>query len=158
MKRSFKCEGYTIEAGADLQDADLQDAELYNAPLEDADLRGANLRGANLENANLRDADLRRADLRGVNFRCADMRGCNLRGAIGVHVLTATQHGYAVLAVWHKNRWWIEAGCREYTIGQARKHWGAKSYPYPPDGERILLMLDWLEKQPVPVTPEKATP
>jgi len=108
-----------------------------------ADLRGANLLGADLRRADLRWANLRRAILYGADLRWAD-----LRQAIGIHTLTHTQHGYTLLGVQVGDHWTIQGGCRKFTIPEARAHWGSADYPYKPDAERILLMIDWLEKQP----------
>ena len=42
------------------------------------------------------------------------------------------------------------AGCRNFSIVEARAHWGAADYHRPQSGSRILALLDWLEKQPIP--------
>ena len=130
--------------GANLNGADLRDADLHGANLHGADLHGANLNGANLYDANLRGADLSDANLHGANLSDAD-----LRGATGFHLLTVTDHGYLVLASRIGDEWKIGAGCRSFSIEEARKHWGAADYPAPSSGSRIIAMLDWLEKQPV---------
>ena len=64
--------------------------------------------------------------------------------------LSQTDHGYFVTANWHGGMWRIAAGCRDFTIAEARAHWGDPDYHTPQSGSRIVHMLDWLEKQPVP--------
>jgi len=134
---------------ADLMYADLRYANLRYADLRDANLRYANLRYADLRDANLRDADLRDADLRDANLRDANLSGADLRDAEGVHLLTQTDHGYLVHATW-RDGWRVVAGCRDFSMAEAREHWGAADYPIPSSGSRIVALLDWLEKQPVP--------
>ncbi len=149
---------------ADLREANLREADLRGANLRGANLRGANLRWANLCRANLREANLRGADLRwadlheanlhGADLRGADLRGANLRGATGWIPLSETDHGYLVGASWHGDHWQIQAGCRNFTVAEARAHWGAADYHIPVSGSRIVHMLDWLEKQPEPAKDE----
>ena len=124
---------------ADLRRAYFRDADLSDADLSDADLRRAYFRGADLSDADLSDADLRRA---------------YLSGAVGFHLLTQTEHGYLVTATWRGGEWRIVAGCRDFSIAEARAHWGAADYPLPSSGSRILACLDWLAKQPTPEEPK----
>lgn len=147
-------------SGVDLNRANLGTADLRWANMRVADLRLANLSNTNLHSADLRGACLYRAslynancfqtDFRGGDLRSTDLSWTNLRRAIGCHVLTHTQHGYTIIAIWHDTEWRIQGGCRDFSIAEARAHWGSEDYPYPPDGERICLMLDWLEQQPTP--------
>ena len=92
----------------------------------------ANLDGANLTGANLTDADLSRA---------------YLSGADGIIVLTETDHGYRVYVTQRAGEWRIGAGCRDFSISEARAHWGASNYRCPLTGRRILACLDWLERE-----------
>lgn len=130
--------------------ADLLGANLRDADLRDADLRGADLRWANLFGADLRGADLRGVDLRGVDLRWANLLGAKSSKAIGWIPLVQTAHGYLIVASWHKNHWRIQGGGWDFTITEARQHWGSPDYKYPQDGSKILLLLDWLEQQPAP--------
>lgn len=139
-----------VLSGACLTNANLSYADLTNADLTNADLRNVDLSKAVLTNAVLRGADLTNAVLTNAVLSGAVLRYADLRGAIGVHVLTHTQHGYAVLAIWQGDQWRIQAGCHDFPVEEARRHWGSEAYPYKPDAERILLMLDWLERQPTP--------
>ena len=152
---------------ANLRDANLRDADLVCANLRDANLRdaepvGANLRGANLGGADMRGANLRGADMRGANLRGADMRGANLRGADmrGAHMvganlrdaagcvhLTETDHGYVVFATCRKEQVRIIAGCRDFSVAEARAHWGSNGYHTPLSGRRVVAVLDWLERE-----------
>ncbi|MHC4066970.1 MAG: hypothetical protein ACYSUI_21040, partial [Planctomycetota bacterium] len=61
--------------------------------------------------------------------------------------------GYMVYGTW-RGEWRIIAGCRDFSIAEARSHWGSPEYHIPSSGSRIVVLLDWLEKQP---TPEEST-
>lgn len=69
--------------------------------------------------------------------------------------LSQTDHGYSVTANWVGEEWRIVAGCRNFTIAEARAHWGSPDYHTPRSGSRIVHMLDWLEKQPEPSKDEE---
>ncbi len=121
--------------GAYLRGADLDGANLGRADLDGADLRGANLRGANLGRANLRGANLDGAYLRGADLGGADLGGASLGGADlggadlgGANLIDAGQdaRGYRFIGVCHKNRLMIAAGCRWFTLKQAKAHWKDK--------------------------------
>ncbi len=124
----MKVKGYEIEPGANLQganlreanlrEADLQGANLREANLREADLREADLGGANLGGANLREANLREANLRGAN-----LRGANLRGARGI-LQGPVCSTHPTFAIQHSDGIRILAGCRCFTVAEARKHWG----------------------------------
>ena len=104
--------------GANLREANLCGANLCGADLYEADLYGASLCEADLCGANLREADLRGADLRGAN-----LRGANLRGAEGYLCLGWDPRGYHFRAIQFDNVWHITAGCRNFTLDEARIHW-----------------------------------
>jgi len=130
------------------------ESEGVKANLRWADLRGADLRWANLHGANLHEADLRWADLRWADLRWADLREADLREADlcwvkGFHLLTQTDHGYLVYATW-RGEWRVIAGCRDFSVAEARVHWGSPDYHLPSSGSRIAALLDWLEQQPAP--------
>jgi len=136
--------------GANLRDADLQGASLQYANLRDANLQGASLQDANLQGANLRDADLQYASLRDANLRDANLQGANLRDAGGVLCLpVGDPRGWRPVAIWHGDHWRVYSGCRDYTIADARKHWGPKYTGDRSTGDQYLAGLDWLEKQEV---------
>jgi len=101
------------------QEADLQEADLQEADLQEADLRGADLRGADL-----RGADLQEANLRGTNLRGAGLRGTNLWGARGILTLGPSITGRTWVVARHEDGVRILAGCKYFTLAEARKHWG----------------------------------
>ena len=53
----------------------------------------------------------------------ADLRGADLRGAKGCVDLGIDPRGYHFLAVRRTDGWQIIAGCRRFTLEQARAHW-----------------------------------
>jgi len=101
----------------------------------------ANLYGANLSGADLCGADLCRADL----------SGANLRGAEGVLALPISEpRGYRHIAVLHGAEWVIFAGCRRYTIAEARAHWCSDDYDGPASvRDTYPAALEWLAKHKV---------
>ena len=111
-----------VKAGADLRGADLHGADLRGADLRGADLSGADLYGADLYSANLRGADLSGADLHG-----ADLYGADLRGAKGAICLGTDPRGYRFVGIRHDDGWRILAGCRWFTVEEAKAHWEAKN-------------------------------
>ena len=89
-----------------------QDAAGVRCILSDANLRGADLSGANLSGANLSDADLSGANLSGTtSYRCGgwDSRGYHFRAVLFASGVRIT------------------AGCRDFTLSEARAHWTAKN-------------------------------
>ena len=120
--------------GAYLSDAYLRAANLICANLICADLSGANLICADLNGAHLSDANLSRADLLYVDLSGADLSGANL---IGANLNGANLHsnsiidagkdarGYRFVAVQHDTGPMIAAGCRWFTLDEAKVHWDA---------------------------------
>ena len=110
--------------GAYLSDADLRGADLSRADLYGADLRGADLYGANLYGANLSRADLSGADLSGANLIGANLNGANLHSN---SIIDAGKdaRGYRFVAVQHDTGPMIAAGCRWFTLDEAKVHWDA---------------------------------
>ncbi len=106
---------------ANLRAANLRAADLAGANLRDADLAGANLRDALLTGANLRDANLT-----GANLRDAVQTGADLRWAMGVIDAGTNHRGYRFLGVRHDDGWRVAAGCRWFTVAEARAHWRRK--------------------------------
>ena len=112
-------------------DADTMRRTVFKAVANGADLRGANLRGANLRGADLRGADLRDADLH-------DAHQC-------VVLPVGDSRGYVPVAVWTDNCYWrIFAGCRSFTVAEARRHWGEGYKGDRETGDKYLYALDWL--------------
>jgi hypothetical protein len=150
--------------GADLRGSDLSGSNLRWANLSGADLSDANLSGANLILANLSDANLSGSDLSGSNLRWANLSGSNLRGAdlsranlswadlSGADLKclpVGDPRGYRPVATWCEG-WFIFAGCRRFTIAEARAHWGVNYKGVRSTGDQYLAAMDWLENQPKP--------
>lgn len=96
--------------------------------------------------------DLRYSNLRNCDLRGSGLTGCILIGSIGFLLLPVQDaRGYSSPhATWVGTEWKVRSGCRDFTIAEAREHWG-EGY----DGERsigdlYLYAIDWLERQPVP--------
>ena len=141
-------------SGADLRGADLRDAYLSGANLSGADLRGANLSGANLRGADLRDAYLSDANLSGADLRGANLRGADLRGAYLQHnktIIFCQVGNYCMFMHQGKEEVMVKAGCRYFTIEEAKKHWADNrtKWTHPTDeyGQRQLRMLAFLESE-----------
>ena len=94
----------------------------------------ANLRGANMHSADLRNADLRNADLSG-----ADLSGAGLIAG------GQRSDGYRFVAWFKAGELRIRAGCRDFTMAQARAHWAA-TRGGTPLGEETTAMLDHMER------------
>jgi hypothetical protein len=134
---------------ANLRDANLRDANLRGADLSFANLRGADLRGADLRVANLRGADLCFADLRGADLCFADLCFADLCFAKGILLLPVQDaRGYSFA---HANQtdggWRIRAGCRNFSIAEAREHWGPGYCGDREQGDMYLYAVDWLERK-----------
>ena len=123
---------WALKTNANLRDAYLGDAylggaDLGSAVLRGAVLRGADLRGADLRDAVLRDADLRDANLRGADLSGADLSGANLRGAYlrGANLFHcgSRSDGYEFFAHVMNGDLWIKAGCRYFSVADAKEHW-----------------------------------
>ena len=117
---------------ADLSDANLRYANLRGANLGDANLRYANLGDANLRYANLRGADLRYANLGDANLRGADLTGADLSGANlwgtdlrGTCLIDGGDdpRGYRFVGLDTADGRRVLAGCRDYSLAEAREHW-----------------------------------
>ena len=87
-----------------------------------ADLKGANLSGAYLYRANLNEAVL---------------SGADLRGAKGYVCLGYDPRGYHFRAVAYPRGWQITAGCRNFTVAEAKHHWAEN-----PDALARVAILD----------------
>ena len=85
------------------------------------------------------------AYLNGAYLEGADLRGAELRGA---DLVDGGQRadGYRFLG-WIKNGiLQIHAGCRDFTITEARAHWSSTGYPNAKLGAESLLILDRIEQ------------
>jgi uncharacterized protein YjbI with pentapeptide repeats len=125
--------------------ANLRGANLRGADLYDADLRGANLRDADLRGANLYGANLRRANLRGADLRGADLRDADLTNTCVVLLLDDDGRYYQVVAhagLTSDGEALYLAGCRQFTITGARKHWTDPDHTNPEAAARILAAVE----------------
>ena len=98
----------------------------------------------------LGDLEGRLADLSGAFLSGADLSGANLSGATlpSTHVLLlTTQAGYPVFGVYQGGVWRIIAGCRDFSLDEAKAHWSAPDYHTPLDGRRIVAVLRWFEEE-----------
>ena len=92
-----------------------------------------NLGGANLSMANLRGTKLRGANLSGADLSRADLGGADLSGADLAEVRAIIDggqdaRGYRVLGWLRDGQLMLKAGCRNFTLAEARAHWGRADY------------------------------
>ena len=129
--------------GADLTGAYLAGVNLARANLTGANLTGANLTGAYLARANLTEANLAEANLTGADLRRADLARANpgshkiLQGPIrsdGWQFMLTNLDGEG---------WRIKAGCRYFTLDEAREHW-QQTRGGTPLGNETFAILDAL--------------
>ena len=151
---------------ADLSGADLSGADLSGANLSRANLSGANLSRANLSGANLYVADLSGANLSGANLYVADLSGAdlsraNLSGAnlSGANIIDAGHRSDGFRFVGNKandGTIMVKAGCRFFSIADARAHWtttrggtqlGNESLALLDHIERMAGILGWIKAE-----------
>jgi hypothetical protein len=132
-------------ADANLAGANLADAYLAGANLAYANLAGAYLAGANLADANLAGANLADAYLAGANLAYANLAGANLAGA---NLVDGGQRsdGYRFVGWIKGDVLQIRAGCRNFTITEAREHWFDEDYRDRHLGDETLCILDHIER------------
>ena len=89
------------------------------------------------------------ANLSGADLSGANLRGANLSGAYlsGEHAIDVGQRrdGYRFVAHVGKNCMMIVAGCRYFTLSQARTHW-AETRAGTNTGNETMAMLDHIER------------
>jgi hypothetical protein len=129
--------------GANLKGADLTGTDLTGANLRGADLKGANLTGAYLMGAYLKDTDLTGADLTGAYLKDTDLTGAYLANT---SLIDGGQRsdGYRFVGWIKDSTLNIRAGCRNFTILEARKHWQA-TRGGTPLGEETMCILNHIE-------------
>ena len=135
-------------SGANLYGANLGNAYLSNANLSNADFSKANLSNAYLGNANLSNADfsnayLGNADFSKANLSNADFRGANLGDS---DLISGGQRldGYEFYGQIKDGELWIKAGCRYFSIDEARRHWN-ETRKDTTLGDETFLRLDMIE-------------
>mgnify|MGYP000844973848 CR=1 FL=1 len=103
----------------------------------------------------LRDADLSDANLSGADLSGADLRGANLRGADLIHCGSRSD-GYEFFAVMKDGALWIKAGCRFFSLAEARAHWtatragtqlGDESLALCDHAERLARIRGWIDAE-----------
>jgi len=138
---------------ANLSGANLSRANLSGANLSGADLSRADLSRANLSGANLSHADLSRANLSGANLSGADLSGADLSGAdlsranlSGADLVDGGQRsdGWRFVGWVKDNVLQIRAGCRSFSVTEARAHWLA-TRAGTPLGDETTAILDHIE-------------
>jgi uncharacterized protein YjbI with pentapeptide repeats len=128
---------------ADLGGADLRGADLRGAYLGGADLGGAYLGGADLGGAYLRNAYLRNAYLRGADLRNAYLRGADLGAQWVIQGPCRSDGYYFMLTNLTGEGVRVKAGCRNFTIKEAKAHW-TKTRKNTPLGNETFAILDCL--------------
>ena len=125
--------------------ANLTRAHLYGADLTRAHLSGAHLTGADLTGAYLYGADLTGAHLSGAHLSGAHLSGAHLSGATGI-IRIGPIDGWEMYAVQRSGGPRIKAGCRWFTVGEARGWWGKGGGPgnTPEHGPRMLAGVEAL--------------
>jgi hypothetical protein len=139
---------------ADLSRADLSWADLSRANLPEADLSGANLSRANLSGADLSEADLSRANLSRADLSGMDLSGMDLSRA-DIRVIGGRSDGYIFILHKHADgALYLRAGCRYFTLADAREHWiatragtslGAESMALIAHAEAMARIAGWLD-------------
>ena len=137
--------------GARLDGARLIDARLDGASLDGASLDGARLIGATLDGASFIGASLIGARLDGASLIDASLDGASLDGArpdkaTAAPLRRATRaDGYEFL-LWPTDAGWrVRAGCRFFTLPEARDHW-TRTRAGTPIGDETADILDMFER------------
>jgi len=134
---------------ANLRHATLMGFDLRHANLRDVDLTGADLTSVALTGATLRHANLMDVELMGAELLDADLRDVDLTGAKNFYLLPVQDmRGYAFAhAVNTDGGWRIRVGCRDFSIAEARKHWGEAYEGDREQGDMYLHAIEWLERK-----------
>ena len=146
--------------GAHFPGANFSGANFFGAHFSGANFSGANFFGANFSGANFSRANFSRADFSLANFYGADFSlanfygadfsgasfyGANFFGAEGIlHV--GPVDGWDMYAVRWDDGPRIKAGCRWFTVTEAREWWGKGGAPgnKPEHGPLMLAGLEAL--------------
>ncbi len=124
---------WAIKTRANLASANLTGAYLAGADLADAYLAGADLAGARLAGADLTGAGLARA-----NLASADLAGAYLVDG------GQRSDGYRFVGWIKDGALQIRAGCRNFTITEAREHW-TETRGGTPLVDETMCILDHIE-------------
>ena len=137
-------------AGANCSEADFfgancSGANFYGANFSRANFSGANFYGANFFGVRFFGADFSRANFSRANFSGASFYGANFFGVEGIlHV--GPVDGWDMYAVRWDDGPRIKAGCRWFTVTEAREWWGKGGTPgnKPEHGPLMLAGLEAL--------------
>ena len=137
-------------AGANCSGADFSRADFSRADFSRADFSLANFSRADFSLANFYGADFSRADFSLANFYGADFSlahfpGANFFGVEGI-LHAGPVDGCDMYAVRWDDGPRIKAGCRWFTVSEAREWWGKGGTPgnKPEHGPLMLAGLDAL--------------
>ncbi len=127
-----------------------QSATSLKEAAEEAVRQGVSLARANFSLANFSGADFYKANFSGANFSGADFSRANFYGA-NFYVAEGILHvgpvdGWDMYAVRWDDGPRIKAGCRWFTVSEARKWWGKGGAPgnKPEHGPLMLAGLEAL--------------
>jgi hypothetical protein len=127
------------------EEAVRQGVSLARAHFPGANFSGAHFSGADFSLANFSGANFSGANFSGANFSRANFYGANFSGAEGIlHV--GPVDGWDMYAVRWDDGPRIKAGCRWFTVSEARKWWGKGGAPgnKPEHGPLMLAGLEAL--------------
>ena len=127
------------------EEAVRQGVSLARAHFPLAHFSGANFSGANFYKADFYKANFSLANFSGADFSRANFYGANFYGAEGIlHV--GPVDGWDMYAVRWDDGPRIKAGCRWFTVSEAREWWGKGGAPgnKPEHGPLMLAGLDAL--------------
>jgi hypothetical protein len=80
---------------------------------------------------------------------CTVCRDCDLSKQ-NYRVPVSDHRRFTWLAISEKGEWRIRAGCRNFSIQEAREHWLSEDYNGPESiKETIGFALDWIESKPI---------
>lgn len=137
-----------VRNGHDLAAGDFRAADLSHNVLSGGKFTGADFTGVDLSYASLRGTDFTDAKLTGANLYCCDLNttivaGADLTGTYlsdagieetdftgckGIVDAGTDPRGYRFIGVAGEDgAWMVKAGCRWFTLDEARAHWGHKS-------------------------------
>jgi len=135
-------------SNADFSKANLSNAYLGNANLSNANLSNAYLGNADFSNAYLGNADFSNADFSNADFSKANLSNADFRGAnLGdSDLISGGQRldGYEFYGQIKDGELWIKAGCRYFSIDEARRHWN-ETRKDTTLGDETFLRLDMIE-------------
>ena len=132
-------------SGADFSRANFYGADFYKANFYGANFYGADFSRANFYGANFYKADFYKADFYKANFSLANFSGADFYLAEGIlHV--GPVDGWDMYAVRWDDGPRIKAGCRWFTVDEAREWWekGGRSGNAPEHGPLMLAGVEAL--------------